>query len=259
MVCLLSNLGLELALIPLAYDVASLTTLVSTPVALLQYLFYTIKPEVMAIDVAIGIVSSAVPFYLLRSIAPAHHPRDKSTKGALRNRAILTDPYTTAFTSILATAILAVLLEFSFETFLPTFLIREFTYISTLEPAHRGAAQLPILLLALLPAGLACRFFLFAPSTSVPIAEVAELDTQTAGFVEHLKWNMWGWYSSRQKVLLTRTAVLGILTLTEVLTQCCAALEGISLVGGAGYGGLWVFGYVVVMQVLDWVSKPSDY
>ena len=200
-----------------------------------------------------------MPFYLLRSIAPAHHPGDKSTKYALRNRAILTDPYTTAFTSILATTILAVLLEISFATFLPTFLIREFRYISTLEPAHRGSAQLPILLLALLPAGLACRSFLFAPSTSVAAVDVVELDTQTAGFFEHLGWNVWGWYTSRQKVLFTRTIALAALVSAETFVQCTAALEGVSFLGAVGYAGLWVFGISIVTAALDWVSTPSDY
>ncbi|KPI35199.1 uncharacterized protein AB675_10154 [Cyphellophora attinorum] len=210
-----------------AYDVASLTVLSATPIAILQFLFYKIKPQVMAIEIATSVISSAVPFYLLRSIAPAHHPGDKSTKFSLRNRAILTDPYTATYTSILGAAILAVFLELSFETYLPTFLIREFTYISTLEPAHRGAAQLPILVLSLLPAGVAFRSFLFAPSTSVPAVPVNELDTQSAGFVEHLKWNLWD--------------------------------EGISLRGAVGYAGIWALGYSLVTIVLDWVSKPADH
>lgn len=242
-----------------AYDASSMTILISTPVALLGFLFYRIRPEVFAVDAAIGVISSAVPFLLLRSIAPAHHPRDKSTRTALRNRAILIDPYTTAFTSILASAILAVLLELSFETFLPTFLIKEFSAIKTLEYAHRGAAELPILLLALLPAGIACRFYLFAPSTSVPAVEVVEFDTETAGLIDHIKWNLWGWYSSRQKVLLTRTAILSILVFAETFIHCTMALENVSVVGAVGYAGFWVAGFSLVTMVLDWVSTPSDY
>jgi hypothetical protein len=213
----------------------------------------------MAIEIATSVFASAIPFYLLRSIAPAHHPGDKSTKFALRNRAILTDPYTATYTSILGAAILAVYLELSFETYLPTFLIREFTYISTLEPAHRGAAQLPILVLSLLPAGVAFRSFLFAPSTSVPAVPVNELDTQSAGFVEHLKWNLWGWYTSRQKVLLSRLAVLGSLAFAEVVAQALFTLEGITIYGAVGYAGIWALGYSLVTIVLDWVSKPADH
>lgn len=228
------------------------------PVALLEGLFYKISPSVLIVDLAAGLVSTAVPFGLLRSVAPAHHPGDKSTKQSVRNRPILTDPYTTAFTSVLAATIFAVLLELCFETFLPTFLISNFEQIRTLEPAHRGSAQLPILLVALLPAGVACRYFLFAPSTSAPATEVTELDTRTASLVDHIKWNLWGWYTSRQKELITRAIMLGILMFAETMVQCIGALQGVELQGAAGYAGLWATGVAVVATVLDWVGKPSD-
>ena len=226
--------------------------------ALLEALFYQITPSVLLVDLAAGLISAAVPFALLRSVAPAHHPSDKSTKYVVRNRPILTDPYTTAFTSILATTIFAVLLELCFETFLPTFLITHFEQIRTLEPAHRGSAQLPILLVSLLPAGLACRSFLFAPSTSAPAKEITELDTVRGGLVEHVRWNLWGWYTSRQKELISRAALLATLMSAETLVQCTGALQGVELQGAAGYAAIWVFGVTVVSGVLDWVGKPSD-
>lgn len=241
------------------YDVASLTVLTSMPVILLQGLFYRISPFVLVIDSLNALFSVAVPFSLLRPIAPAHHPGDKSTKTALRNRAILTDPYTTVFTSVLAAAILAVLLELGFETFLPTFLIQNFEHIRTLEPAHRGSAQLPILLVGLLPAGFACRSFLFAPSTSVPAGEGPNFDTQTSGLIDHIKWNLWGWYSKRQKVLIARTTVLTVLVFAETVLECVGVLAGVSVQGALAYAGLWVFGLSIVAEVLDWVSTPSDH
>jgi hypothetical protein len=240
------------------YDVASLSVLTATPVALLEGLFYQITPSVLLVDLLAGIVSAAAPFAVLRSIAPAHHPSDKSTKYAVRNRPILTDPYTTAFTSILAATIFAVLLELCFETFLPTFLISHFEQIRTLEPAHRGSAQLPILLVALLPTGIACRSFLFAPSTSAPAKEVTELDTVRGGLVEHVRWNLWGWYTSRQKELISRATLLATLITAETLVQCTGALQGVELQGAAGYSAVWVLGVAVVAGVLDWVGKPSD-
>jgi len=241
-----------------AYDVASLSILTAMPVALLEVFFYKITPSVLAIDTLSGLISSAAPFALLRAVAPAHHPSDKSTKHAVRNRPILTDPYTTAFTSLLAATILAVLLELGFETFLPTFLISNFEHIRTLEPAHHGSAQLPILLITLLPAGVACRSFLFAPSTSAPTGEMVELDTRTAGLLAHVQWNVWGWYSSRQKELIGRATVLAALMAAETMVQCTGALDGVDLPGAAGYAGVWVFGVAVVTAVLDWVGKPSE-
>lgn len=232
--------------------------LTATPVALLEGLFYQISPSVLMVDLVAGIVSTSAPFALLRSVAPAHHPSDKSTRYAVRNRPILTDPYTTAFTSVLAATIFAVLLELCFESFLPTFLIGHFEFIRTLEPAHRGSAQLPILLVALLPAGIACRSFLFAPSTSAVASEVKELDTVTSGFSEHVRWNLWGWYTSRQKELITRATVLAALMSAETVVQCAGALQGGELQGGAGYAAVWVVGVAVITGVLDWVGKPSD-
>jgi hypothetical protein len=228
------------------------------PMALLEGLFMKITPSVLALDALNGVVSTAAPFAILRSVAPAHHAVDKSAKHFVRNRPILTDTYTTAATSILAATIFAVLLEISFATFLPEFLVSHFEHISTLEPAHSGPAQLPILVLGLLPAGLACTSYLFAPSTAAPIKDRVEMDTQTAGFLDHVKWNLWGWYTSRQQELIKRAFVMATLMSTEILVQCLASLDGVDPLGAAGYTGIWTTGVALLTLALDWIGKPSD-
>lgn len=188
----------------------------------------------------------------------------RSSTLGLRNRSILTDPYTSLATSLLGTTIFAVLLELAFATFLPSFLIANFTGLRTLDAAHAGPAGLLTLLVALVPAGWACMEFLFAPSTSATSSVAlapgtnAQFDPVTSGFWSHVYWNVWGWYSIRQKELIWRAAVLGALVAAETMVFCTIVLDGVTVVGGLGYSGLWAAGVAVLGGVLDWVGGPSD-
>ncbi|OAG34312.1 hypothetical protein AYO21_11522 [Fonsecaea monophora] len=242
-----------------AYDVASLSLLLNTPPAILLGLFYEISPITLASTTLSSMIGNALPYYLLRPLAPSHHP-NSAPKSSLRNRPILTDPYTTIATSLLATAIFAVLLEASFATFLPTWLVVYFTGLRTLEPAHLGPAGLPTLLLALIPAGWACMEFLFAPSTAADTVVNAgpAFDPSTATFWEHAYHNAWGWYSARQKELIGRTGLLTGLIFAEIVLTLWGTLAGVEVTGALGYAGIWGLGCVVIGGVLDWVGGPSD-
>ena len=211
------------------------------------------------------IISHAAPYLVFRPVSPTHKRSSTRTSTLrMRNRSILTDPFTTLATSLLATTIFAVLLELSFATFLPKFLVAEFTGLRTLESAHAGPTGLPTLLIALLPAGWACMEFLFAPSTAAtmststaPIVEV-RFDTIRSGFLQHVYWNLWGWYSVRQKELIWRATVLGALVVLETVVFQLGVLEGVSVRGALGYAGVWGAGVAVLGGVLDWVGGPSD-
>ncbi len=182
----------------------------------------------------------------------------------MRNRSILTDPYTTLATSLLGTTIFAVLLQLSFQTFLPSFLIQHFTGLRTLEAAHEGPSGLPALLVALLPAGWAAMEFLFAPSTAATVAAStapaveSPFDTVRSGFWAHVYWNIWGWYTVRQKELIWRAAVLGALVVAETVVHCYSVMEGVTFVGALGYAGVWGGGVALLGAALDWVGAPSD-
>jgi hypothetical protein len=157
-----------------------------------------------------------------------------------------------------------VLLELSFVTFLPTFLMTEFTGLPNLEAAHAGAAGLPTLLVSLLPAGWACMEFLFAPSTAATQqlatapSVTTQFDTVTSGFWQHAYWNAWGWYTVRQKELIWRAAIVGALVVAETVIATTFALQGVSLLGGLGYAALWATGVALLASVLDWVGGPTD-
>lgn len=240
-----------------AYDVASLTLLLSTPTTLLLGLFYSIAPSTLLSTTLSSILSAATPYYFLRPLSPSHTP-STAPKSALRNRPILTDLYTTLFTSLLSSAIFAVLLEASFATFLPEFLISHFTGLRTIEAAHLGPSGLPTLLLALLPAGVAAQEYIFAPSTATPRAGAEDFDAVTASFAAHVYHNAWGWYSARQKELITRTTLLTALIVAQTVLHVGGTIHGVDLQGAAGYAGIWASGVVLVGVVLDWVGGPSD-
>ncbi|EXJ85562.1 hypothetical protein A1O1_05926 [Capronia coronata CBS 617.96] len=244
-----------------AYDVASVSLLLFTPQSILLGLFYEISPITLTATTLSSVLANALPYYFFRPLSPSHKP-GSAPKASLRNRPILTDPYTAIATSLLATTIFAVLLEASFATFLPEWLITHFMGLRTLEPAHRGPSGLPTLLLALLPAGVACMEFLFAPPTaagSVLLAPPAiPFDPATASFAAHVYYNAWGWYTARQKELIRRTVFLTALLVTESVVQVWGTVAGVELPGALGYAGVWGLGVVVVGVVLDWVGGPSD-
>jgi hypothetical protein len=215
-------------------------------------------------------LSNALPYYFLRPLLPSHTP-GTAPRSLIRNRAVITDPYTTIATSLLSTAIFAVLLEGAFATYLPTWLVTHFNGLRTIAPAHLGAQILPTLLLALIPAGYAVQAFLFAPaeaaafppppSTTItidPALKGTVFDPATSTFAAHVHYNLWGWYSPRQKELIRRTGILTGLVFSETLIGCWKAIKGVEIEGAALYAGVWATGCVICGVALDWVGGPSD-
>lgn len=242
-----------------AYDVASILLLLSAPQTILLGLFYKISPLTLTTTTLSSVVANSLPYFFLRPLSPSHKP-GSAPKSSLRNRPILTDPYTTIATSLLASTIFAVILEASFATYLPAWLITHFAGLRTLDPAHLGASGLPMLLLALIPAGVAAMEFLFAPSTAAPSPTVTTtvFDPATGSIRAHVYHNAWGWYTPRQKKLIGRTALLAYLIVTDSVVQLWGTLAGAEFEGALGYGAIWGAAVIVVGAVLDWVGGPSD-
>lgn len=240
-----------------AYDTVALTLLTSTPNGLLLSLFYSIRPTTILLTTVANIISITAPFVLMRGLSPVHAPH-LAAKGSVRNRSIIADPWTTTATSLLATAIFAVLLELSFATFLPVHLITHFTGVRDLTVTHRGAAGLPSLLAALVPAGYAARDFLFVSSTGAPpAADVYVFEPATSGFRQHVYHNAWGWYSPRQKELIRRSTVLAVMMVGETMVQTWGTIKGVDFWGAVCYAAIWGVGVAVVGAVFDWVGEPS--
>jgi hypothetical protein len=178
---------------------------------------------------------------VFRPLSPTHTP-STAPRRLVRNRSIITDPYTTIACSLLAAAIFATLLEFSFATFLPVWLINHFDHIRDLRAAHLGASGLPLLLVTLLPAGYAAMQFIFAPSTAAPPTKAYVFDTTESGFIEHVYHNAWGWYSNRERALISRTVLLAGMIFAESVIQTWGTIAGVELFGAVGYAGIWTAG-----------------
>jgi archaellum biogenesis protein FlaJ (TadC family) len=240
-----------------AYDTIALSLLMSTPHGLLLSLFYSIRPTTILFTTTANIISINAPFILMRGALPAHAPLS-APKGTVRNRSILSDPWTTISTSLLATAIFAVLLELSFATFLPVHLITHFTGVRDITVTHLGAAGLPSLLVALVPAGYAAREFLFVSSTGIPPSpEKYTFDPTTADLRQHVYHNSWGWYSTRQQELISRATLLAVMVVGETIIHTWGTIKGVEFWGAACYAALWAVGVAVLGAVFDWVGAPS--
>ena len=218
--------------------------------------FFLINPSTLIFPTLASIVSTTVPFMLLRPLSPAN-TASTAPRGLVRNRSIITDPWTTISCSLLATAIFATLLEFSFATFLPIWLINHFDHIRDLTAAHLGASGLPLLLVSLLPAGFAAMQFIFVISTAAPATPQYVFDTTESGFVDHVYHNAWGWYTNRQKELISRTILLATMTVAETVIQVWGTIEGVEQSGAVGYAAIWGMGVLLVAAVFDWVGAPS--
>ncbi|KAG9772799.1 hypothetical protein KCU88_g6050, partial [Aureobasidium melanogenum] len=242
------------------HTATAIELLLYTPQSILLGLFYQISPLTLAATTASHVLGNGIPYYFLRPLSPGHKPRS-APKGSLRNRPILTDPFTAIAISVLATSVFAVLLQASFATFLPEWLVVHFVGLVTMEPAHRGPSGFPTLLLTLLPAGVALMEFLFAPSTAagnVPVPPSEVFDPATASFLQHVSYNAWGWYTARQKELIARTTLLAVLVVTESVVQLVGGVAGVEVPGAVGYAGVWGLGVVILGAVLNWVGGPSD-
>jgi hypothetical protein len=230
----------------------------STPHGLLLSSFYSIRPTTILFTTLANAISTTAPLALLRRIQSSPRSTQPDPKPTAPNRSITTDPFTTIATSLLATSIFAVLLELSFATFLPVHLITHFTGLRDITVAHLGSAGLPSLLGALLPAGYAARVFIFVSSTSTPPpASEYTFDTTRSSLGQHIYHNAWGWYSSRQKELITRTALLTAMMVGETVIHTWGTIKGVEFWGAALYAGIWAVGVAVVGAVFDWVGEPS--
>lgn len=252
-----------------AVDVASLNTLVQTPIFILLHYFYLISAPTLVATCTCSILSQALPFYLLRPLS-APHSNEMRKRAQLRNRIIIFDPVTTLATSATATIVYTAVLTFAFSTFFPVFMIVHFDGLRDFTFAHNVASKFLTLIIWLAPAGIASTQFLFRPAegaaSSSPTATGANsvalthnhFDPETASFLQHIYYNVWGWYTSRQKELIGRTIILGVFLLTETIVHTWGTFKGVDVIGAAGYASLWLSAAIVLGVVLEWVGGPSD-
>lgn len=219
-----------------SYDIASLTLLSHGPFLLLLHSFYDVSASTAVLSLAINTLTTYIPFRLLRDLSPEHASSSLSNK-TVNNQDIVTDFTIQALTTFLAASIYSVVTYAAYVTYLPVTLVKYFDDIPSVAAAHEQnyITLLPLTLIA----GLAAKSFIFTPSTSIHPEPEVQFDPVTATFCETFKYNVWG-YSSRVKTVLSRTAVLLIVTAVNTFVQVFGTIQGVHMTGAAAYTALWV-------------------
>lgn len=235
------------------YDLAAMTLLSHLPPLYLLTAFYGIRPSTALVSLIIDMFTTCTPFWLLRPVAASHV--SDAPKGTVSNRSIINDLQVQAYTTVLASGIYSVVVLSSYLTWLPVHLITHFEGIRDLSAAHDS--ELLALLLLLLPTGLAAKSLLFTPATGAK-AEVWEIqenpfDAASATLGETIKYNLWG-YSKRSRTLIKRTAILASTSFVNTFLQVAATIEGVDLVGAAGWASIWSLAAVLTGSMFWWVG-----
>ncbi|GKT80927.1 hypothetical protein ColTof4_13350 [Colletotrichum tofieldiae] len=219
-----------------SYDLAALNLLAHGPPVYLIATFYNISTATAVSALGIEMLSTFVPFQLLRPLSGAHAGAKN-----VANREIITDIPIQIYTTILAAAIYSLTLFSAYKTYLPTTLVLYFEGLPSLAPAYTTnfLATLPVTIAF----GIAARSFIFTPFVATgETAEddkLAEFDPATATLGETLAWNVWG-YTTREKVVILRTAVAMLVTGVNTYLQTFMTINGVESYGASLYAGAWV-------------------
>lgn len=234
-------------------DLASLTLLSHLPHLYLLTTFYGIRPTTMISCLTIDILTTYIPFKLLRDLSATH--RAEAPKGSVSNRSVINDLSVRIYTTLLAAGIYGVVVFGSFGTWLPVYLVVHFDGLKDISAAH--SAALPFLIISFLPIGYAAREFMFTPATGAkPDAhdrQMAAFNPVTATLGETVIYNVWG-HSKRTRTLIQRTTILALITGLHTWLQTYVAIEGVEGYGAAGWSGVWALAAVVTGAAFWWVA-----
>ena len=244
-------------------DVAVLTFLINQPYHYLLYSFWKIELVPVLVSLATDVLVVAAPFALFR---PSTLAADKGTI-MNPNQVVARDWQIDALTAVLAATIYAVTFFLTYFFNLGTFLIIHFERIPSLERAHD--ASIPQLMQVFAVSGICAMLFLFRPAVAAagraaltePKARPRRAkrfnpETATLGetFAHNLGYGESG-LSPRAQVLVTRTAVLAVGTLTNAFVRVFGTVQGTDVVGSLGYAGLWTAAHVGVGVAYAWLSN----
>ncbi|PKY08139.1 hypothetical protein P168DRAFT_262285 [Aspergillus campestris IBT 28561] len=228
-------------------DVWTLAFLAHLPTYALLASFYNIRPTTMLLAYAITVISTAAPFTLLRKSSN----EKESSGGTSSNRAIVQDCATTIYTTLAATSIFTVALSLSYATWLPAHLVVHFDYLPDISVVHAGPARLPVLFVALLPAGWAARDFLFVSSAESAAGKNKREGEYLACTVYH---KLWGQLSPKTRVLVTRTATLAGMLVLNTVVQIAGTVRGADVEGAAAWGAIWAAAAGTVGATYAWIE-----
>ncbi|KAJ5103452.1 hypothetical protein N7532_003981 [Penicillium argentinense] len=238
------------------WDVASFLFLTHQPTFSLLSFFYGVRPTSTLASYMITILSTVIPFAILRQPASVHDLA-RAPSGAVANRAILQDRATTIYTILAATSIFSVILYSSYATWLPAQLVVHFESLRDISAAHAGPAGLPVLFVTLIPAGYAVRDFLFVSSTGH--SEDAADKEQTASREDEylvVDWyrKTWCQLSTKTRILASRTLILATCVLLNTTVQIAGTIQNVSVQGAATWGGLWAVSTLAIGATFGWIE-----
>lgn len=224
-----------------AFDLASLVLLSHLPYQFFLISFYRIRPTTAVASLAIDIIATGFPFYMLRGTLAYHHVTTPRHAG-VANRSIIDDAGVQITTSVLASVVYAVVLFFSYGTWLPAYLVTHFAGIRDISALYEST--LPYLIAFCIPMGFAAKTFLFTPTMAVTDSagseddQIVKFDPETSGLYDTVLHNVWD-YSPRNKVLIQRTAALLTVASVHTWLHTYGAVEGAEGFGALGWTGIW--------------------
>ncbi|KAL8682330.1 MAG: hypothetical protein Q9186_001606 [Xanthomendoza sp. 1 TL-2023] len=235
------------------WDLASLTMLSHMPYLYLLTTFYAVRPTTMWLGLFVDVASTYLPFTLLRDSSPVH--RSEAKKHEVANKSILDDFNIRLYTSFLAAVMYGIVIYGSFRSWLPGFLIVHFDGLKDLSGAYEAA--LPGVTIGFLISGYAAQSFLFVPALGAkPDAhdiQMAEFDPETATLGQTIWYNVWG-YSKRSRTLIKRTVTLILVSAMQTGLRTVITVEGVDVVGAAGWAAMWAMAATLVGSGFWWVG-----
>lgn len=231
------------------------------PTYMLLSSFYEIRNSTVLTAFAITLVSTAIPFALLRRPTSVHD-LSHAPSAAVANRSILQDRPTAVYTTLAATSIYAVVLYVSYATWLPQRLVTHFENIPTIAVAHAGPAGLPVLFLSLIPAGWATRDFLFVSSTGSSSTSQRALSSAASAssgdegeyLITTLRRRTWARLSRKTQVLVFRTAILAASVVLNTVIQLAGTVRGVDWEGATAWGAIWAVATCVAGMTFGWIE-----
>jgi hypothetical protein len=141
-----------------------------------------------------------------------------------------------AYTTILAALIYSVTLFSAYTIYLPVYFVTYFANLHTIAAAH-NASHITLFPISL-ALGLGAKSFIFTPATAVPSRGMG-FNPETATLAETLWYNVCG-YSSRTKMVITRTVTLMLVSGVNTFVQTFVTMDGVEARGALGYSAVWV-------------------
>ncbi|OAA78276.1 hypothetical protein LEL_05099 [Akanthomyces lecanii RCEF 1005] len=215
-------------------DVGLISFVAHAPSFWLLAMFYGIRPATAVAGTLIDVAAPAAAFALARPLGSLRFAGPR-----LYNKDLVSGPFQVLIAA-LSTNVYAAVVSLSLRFLLPRVFVLYFHGIPTVAPAYSAS------FLALLPTalffGVAASKFIFAPyvttGKSKEDEKIRQFDPVQASLRETVWWNFWG-YTLRSRIVITRTAIVTVMTAVSTYLALAIAIDGVSCLGAATYALVW--------------------